>query len=116
MIKAFIFICNFTIILNFNSFSQKENYISKFYNLLIDKEAKKETSQNSNLLSLYQAYISSQDHDKCPYHPSCSEYTFNAIKKEGILKGLIMGSDRLSRCNRHQEHLYILNNYGLNYL
>lgn len=109
MIKQIILFVCFIIILNLRVFSQTDNYTSKFYNLLIERNPSEKIHSRSNLLTLYQAYISSQDHDKCPYDPSCSVYMFKAIKKEGLIKGLIMGSDRLSRCNRNQEYLYELN-------
>lgn len=35
----------------------------------------------------------------CLYHPSCSQYTYEAIDKHGIIKGGIMGAARIARCN-----------------
>lgn len=35
----------------------------------------------------------------CIYHPSCSEYTYQAIKIHGLIKGLLMGTFRVLRCN-----------------
>jgi hypothetical protein len=35
----------------------------------------------------------------CIYQPSCSEYTKNAIKKFGAIKGLWMGLLRFISCN-----------------
>ncbi|MBD3280980.1 membrane protein insertion efficiency factor YidD [Candidatus Dojkabacteria bacterium] len=35
----------------------------------------------------------------CIYHPSCSEYTFQAIDKHGVVKGSLMGGARILRCN-----------------
>ena len=35
----------------------------------------------------------------CRYEPYCSEYTYQAIDKYGILKGSIMGMYRILRCN-----------------
>jgi hypothetical protein len=34
----------------------------------------------------------------CKFTPTCSEYTYEAIKKYGIYKGSKMGIERLSRC------------------
>lgn len=34
----------------------------------------------------------------CIYHPSCSEYTYEAIEKFGLIKGSIMGLFRIMRC------------------
>ncbi|MBL8014615.1 MAG: membrane protein insertion efficiency factor YidD [Candidatus Doudnabacteria bacterium] len=35
----------------------------------------------------------------CIYHPSCSEYTYQAIDRFGLLKGGLMGAARIWRCN-----------------
>ena len=35
----------------------------------------------------------------CTYHPSCSQYSIEAIKKHGLLKGGIMGFIRVYSCN-----------------
>jgi len=35
----------------------------------------------------------------CRYYPSCSEYTYQAIVKYGVLKGGLKGAWRLIRCN-----------------
>ncbi len=38
-------------------------------------------------------------HGYCRYNPSCSEYTYQAIKKYGFFKGATMGVWRILRCN-----------------
>jgi len=35
----------------------------------------------------------------CRYTPTCSEYTYQAIEKYGVLKGSLMGFGRILRCN-----------------
>jgi uncharacterized protein len=35
----------------------------------------------------------------CKYHPSCSQYAIDAVKKHGLLKGSLMAGWRLLRCN-----------------
>lgn len=35
----------------------------------------------------------------CIYSPSCSEYTYQSIEKFGLIKGGIMGTARVIRCN-----------------
>lgn len=35
----------------------------------------------------------------CKYNPTCSEFTYRAIAKYGILKGGIIGICRIIRCN-----------------
>ncbi len=34
----------------------------------------------------------------CRFHPSCSEYTAEAIKKHGFICGFLLGSYRIMRC------------------
>lgn len=35
----------------------------------------------------------------CRYTPTCSEYTYQAVKKYGVLKGLSLGFTRIISCN-----------------
>lgn len=35
----------------------------------------------------------------CRFHPTCSEYTYQAIEKYGIFKGGVMGLRRILRCH-----------------
>jgi putative membrane protein insertion efficiency factor len=35
----------------------------------------------------------------CIHYPSCSHYTYEAVEKHGAVKGLVMGSARILRCN-----------------
>lgn len=35
----------------------------------------------------------------CRFNPSCSEYTYQAIAKYGIVKGAVLGTKRIARCN-----------------
>ena len=35
----------------------------------------------------------------CKYHPSCSQYTADALRKYGPLKGSAKAAWRLARCN-----------------
>ncbi|PIS07110.1 membrane protein insertion efficiency factor YidD [Candidatus Berkelbacteria bacterium CG06_land_8_20_14_3_00_43_10] len=35
----------------------------------------------------------------CKYEPTCSEYTYQAIKRYGIIKGAVKGAHRIVRCN-----------------
>jgi len=35
----------------------------------------------------------------CRFHPTCSQYTYEAIEKYGVVKGSLMGAWRVLRCN-----------------
>ena len=50
-------------------------------------------------IEMYQKYISPLLPRSCRYYPTCSEYTKVAIQKHGIIKGIIMGTCRILRCN-----------------
>ncbi|HEY4695236.1 MAG TPA: membrane protein insertion efficiency factor YidD [Candidatus Nanoarchaeia archaeon] len=52
------------------------------------------------LIKLYQSY-----HHKiflsntCRFVPSCSEYTYRAIERYGIIRGSFLGTKRILRCH-----------------
>jgi putative membrane protein insertion efficiency factor len=50
-------------------------------------------------LRLYQLLISPLFPASCKYHPSCSQYAIEAIRKHGILRGSAKAAWRLLRCN-----------------
>jgi hypothetical protein len=35
----------------------------------------------------------------CRYRPTCSNYTYQAVDKYGVLKGLFLGLKRIIRCH-----------------
>ncbi len=54
------------------------------------------------ILNFYQKHISkifSSNGIHCKYYPSCSEYMKQAIEKYGSFKGMILGIQRILRCN-----------------
>jgi uncharacterized protein len=50
-------------------------------------------------ISLYQSLISSQQYNVCVFTPSCSHFGMAAVQRFGFLKGVLLTSDRLQRCN-----------------
>ncbi len=47
----------------------------------------------------YQAVLSPLIGDCCRFTPSCSNYTIEAIRVHGALKGFLLGCWRIMRCN-----------------
>ena len=47
----------------------------------------------------YQTLISPLLGAHCKYYPSCSEYAVQAVRRFGILRGLVLAGWRLLRCN-----------------
>jgi len=50
-------------------------------------------------IKIYQKFISPILGKNCRFYPSCSEYSYQAIKKYGATKGLILSFFRVLRCN-----------------
>ncbi len=68
------------------------------------------------LLRFWQKVISPIDGPRCAFRPTCSEYARLAVRKYGIIKGTIMGSERLQRCNmchNYEAYYYVSGNYYL---
>ena len=54
------------------------------------------------LIEIYQKYISKfleSKNIRCKFYPTCSEYTKQAIEKYGVIRGCMLGSVRILKCN-----------------
>lgn len=51
------------------------------------------------LIKLYQVTLSQVTPPSCRFVPSCSQYTYEAISKFGVFKGVWLGVKRLFRCH-----------------
>ncbi|MFQ5649482.1 MAG: membrane protein insertion efficiency factor YidD [bacterium] len=51
------------------------------------------------LVRFYQLFISPLLPSVCRFTPTCSDYTLQALKKYGFLKGVWKGLVRLSKCH-----------------
>ena len=47
----------------------------------------------------YQRAISPGLPARCRYHPTCSEYAVQAVRRYGVLRGVVLAAWRLLRCN-----------------
>jgi putative membrane protein insertion efficiency factor len=50
-------------------------------------------------IALYQRLISPALPRRCKYEPTCSRYAVQAVGEYGILRGLVLATWRLLRCN-----------------
>ena len=90
--KDLQFIVKSNPILNYNS--------AKKFSLGLDFQGTSEI--NLFLLGtirIYQLFISTQDLSVCNFTPSCSHFAQEAIRRYGFIRGVLMTSDRLQRCN-----------------
>ena len=50
-------------------------------------------------IRLYQRTVSRALPARCKYHPSCSQYAVDAVRRYGVLRGVVLAGWRLLRCN-----------------
>ena len=58
------------------------------------------------LITLYQLTLSFLIGNQCRFHPTCSQYTKEAIKQHGSLKGSMLGAKRICSCHPWHEGGY----------
>lgn len=51
------------------------------------------------LIKFYKRFISPLFGKNCRFYPTCSDYTYQAIEKYGLIKGVFLGLKRILRCN-----------------
>jgi putative membrane protein insertion efficiency factor len=54
-------------------------------------------------IRFYQRWISPLFPPACRFHPTCSQYAYEAIDKYGLLKGGGLATWRLLRCNPYNK-------------
>lgn len=57
-------------------------------------------------IRFYQKFISTQDMPSCNFTPSCSQFGVESIGRLGVLRGVLLTSDRLQRCNSMSTSRY----------
>ena len=55
---------------------------------------------------IYQRAVSEQISAECTFTPSCSEFSKSLIRKYGLVKGVFLTADRLTRCDGHADAEY----------
>jgi uncharacterized protein len=50
-------------------------------------------------IRLYQYIISPLIPGACRFTPTCSEYSAEAIKKHGVIRGIFLGIKRIGKCH-----------------
>jgi putative membrane protein insertion efficiency factor len=58
------------------------------------------------LIRFYQIFISPVLGSSCIYTPTCSNYTYQAIERFGIIRGGWLGAKRIARCTPFHEGGY----------
>ena len=51
------------------------------------------------LIRAYQLTISPMLGNRCRFHPSCSEYSMEALRRHGLIKGLWLAVRRIGSCH-----------------
>ena len=51
------------------------------------------------VIRVYQKYLSPLLGSSCRFHPTCSEYAFQAVEAYGVFKGSVMAIKRIFKCN-----------------
>ena len=50
-------------------------------------------------ITFYRSFISPTQGPRCEFYPSCSAFGLQAVKEHGAVLGVMMTTDRLTRCN-----------------
>jgi putative membrane protein insertion efficiency factor len=55
------------------------------------------------IVRLYQLVVSPFFGQRCRYHPTCSRYAIDAMRRRGLFPGLILAVLRIARCHPWAE-------------
>ena len=51
------------------------------------------------LIAFYRRYISPLKPPVCRFRPTCSQYTYEAIRRYGFVRGFFLGLKRILKCH-----------------
>jgi putative membrane protein insertion efficiency factor len=51
------------------------------------------------LIKGYKKVLSPLLGNHCRFFPSCSDYTYQAIQRHGLIRGIFLGTKRLCKCH-----------------
>lgn len=51
------------------------------------------------IFRIYQKYVSTNTKPCCRFIPVCSDYAIEALQRHGTLKGLVLTTKRILKCN-----------------
>ena len=58
------------------------------------------------LVLLYKVVAPMKVRQRCRFEPTCSRYTYQAIERFGVTKGLFLGLKRILKCNPYHKGGY----------
>lgn len=74
---------------------------------LLDNWQKAPSKIVLSAINFYRKYISCLMLPRCRFYPTCSAYAYEAIKKKGLLPGLLLSVRRFLRCHPFSKaHFY----------
>lgn len=54
-------------------------------------------------IRFYQWFISPLLGPRCRFTPTCSSYSYEAVQKHGLIKGVALGARRIAKCHPYHE-------------
>ena len=76
-----------------------KNYEKELSEIKLGHGGKRKRGIGNALLNLYQKRISALISADCVYALSCSRFSREAINKRGLIAGVLLSADRLTRCS-----------------